>query len=121
MASAHAYFVDPVTMRNINQMAGTIERSLAEVQRSDAVRRELVANVCHDLSGPLTTMDGNGASTLTLVDDGTNGVCALDVNTATVTYTPDAAFLGGLLPLAFSPARSARISSRHRRPVLTGS
>jgi len=41
-----------------NQMADTINRNLEELQRADALRRELIANVSHDLRTPLASMQG---------------------------------------------------------------
>jgi signal transduction histidine kinase len=39
-----------------DRMERTISRQLGELQRQDALRRELVANVSHDLRTPLTSM-----------------------------------------------------------------
>lgn len=44
--------------RQFHQMADTVTRQLQELERMDSVRRELVANVSHDLRTPLTTMQG---------------------------------------------------------------
>ncbi|MGE5138257.1 MAG: ATP-binding protein [Rudaea sp.] len=44
--------------REFNRMADTIVRNMAELKRSDELRRELVANVSHDLRTPLATMQG---------------------------------------------------------------
>jgi signal transduction histidine kinase len=41
-----------------NQMADTIEENLAQLKRSDDLRRELVANVSHDLRTPLVLIQG---------------------------------------------------------------
>jgi signal transduction histidine kinase len=41
-----------------NEMAGTIEGNLDELRRADALRRELIANVSHDLRTPLASMQG---------------------------------------------------------------
>lgn len=41
-----------------NQMADTIEANMAELQRTDRLRRELVANISHDLRSPLASMQG---------------------------------------------------------------
>jgi signal transduction histidine kinase len=40
------------------EMAARIEDQMAQLQRSDALRRELIANVSHDLRTPLTTLQG---------------------------------------------------------------
>ena len=40
------------------EMAARIEDQLDQLQRSDAMRRELVANVSHDLRTPLATLQG---------------------------------------------------------------
>ncbi|MEJ2726698.1 MAG: HAMP domain-containing sensor histidine kinase, partial [Deltaproteobacteria bacterium] len=39
-------------------MAERIEKQMEELKRSDAVRRELIANVSHDLRTPLATLQG---------------------------------------------------------------
>ncbi|MGH7493717.1 MAG: ATP-binding protein [bacterium] len=41
-----------------NQMADTIVANMQELKRSDTLRRELVANVSHDLRSPLASMQG---------------------------------------------------------------
>ncbi len=41
-----------------NQMADTIEANMDELQRTDRLRRELVANISHDLRSPLASMQG---------------------------------------------------------------
>ena len=41
-----------------NTMAETINQQIDELQRMDGIRREMVANVSHDLRTPLTTMRG---------------------------------------------------------------
>jgi signal transduction histidine kinase len=40
------------------QMAVRINVQMGKLQRSDALRRELVANVSHDLRTPLATLQG---------------------------------------------------------------
>lgn len=44
--------------RSFNDMASTIERNVAELERTDTLRRELVANVSHDLRSPLAAIQG---------------------------------------------------------------
>ncbi|MFQ5676026.1 MAG: ATP-binding protein [bacterium] len=41
-----------------NQMADTIEANVAELKRTDRLRRELIANVSHDLRSPLASVQG---------------------------------------------------------------
>ncbi len=44
--------------RAFNQMADTIVRNMDELKRTDDLRRELVANVSHDLRSPLASLQG---------------------------------------------------------------
>jgi signal transduction histidine kinase len=44
--------------RAFNQMAATIQGHLEELKKTDELRRELVANVSHDLKSPLATIQG---------------------------------------------------------------
>ncbi|WP_456427542.1 sensor histidine kinase [Rhodocaloribacter sp.] len=44
--------------RAFNQMADTLERSMAELKNTDNLRRELIANVSHDLRSPLASIQG---------------------------------------------------------------
>ena len=41
-----------------NDMADTIEADVNELRRQDQVRRELIANIAHDLATPLTAIQG---------------------------------------------------------------
>jgi two-component system OmpR family sensor kinase len=51
------------------EMAARIEDQLDQLQRSDAMRRELVANVSHDLRTPLATLQGYIETMLLKEDD----------------------------------------------------
>ena len=46
---------------SFNEMADTIVRNMEEMKTMDNLRRELVANVSHDLRTPLATIQGNPA------------------------------------------------------------
>ena len=50
------------------QMAARIEDQMEQLQRADATRRELIANVSHDLRTPLATLQGY-IETLLLKED----------------------------------------------------
>jgi len=41
-----------------NHMADTIETNMEELKKNDTLRRELIANVSHDLRSPLTSIQG---------------------------------------------------------------
>jgi signal transduction histidine kinase len=41
-----------------NEMADTIEADITELRRQDQVRRDLIANIAHDLTTPLTAIQG---------------------------------------------------------------
>lgn len=41
-----------------NDMADTVEKSIETIARNDAIRRDLVAAVAHDLRGPITSIQG---------------------------------------------------------------
>ncbi len=41
-----------------NAMAGTIETDVNELRRQDELRRDLIANIAHDLATPLTSVQG---------------------------------------------------------------
>jgi signal transduction histidine kinase len=51
---------------SFNEMAAALERDVAELHRQELLRRELVANVSHDLATPLTAIQG---FTEALLDD----------------------------------------------------
>jgi signal transduction histidine kinase len=44
--------------QTFNEMASTIEADVTELRRQDEVRRELIANIAHDLATPLTAIQG---------------------------------------------------------------
>lgn len=44
--------------RACNQMAAQLEHDVGELRRQDQLRRDLIANVSHDLSTPLTSIQG---------------------------------------------------------------
>jgi len=44
--------------RAFNSMADTLAQHVGELQRTDSLRRELIANVSHDLRTPLASMQG---------------------------------------------------------------
>ncbi len=41
-----------------NHMADTVETSIEEMKKNDALRRELIANISHDLRSPLASIQG---------------------------------------------------------------
>src|SRR5438477_12954010 len=41
-----------------NEMADTIEADVNELRRQEQVRRELLANIAHDMATPLTAIQG---------------------------------------------------------------
>ncbi|MEP0986742.1 HAMP domain-containing sensor histidine kinase [Ekhidna sp.] len=43
---------------NFNEMADTIEKNMEEIKSVDVLRRELIANVSHDLRTPLSIING---------------------------------------------------------------
>lgn len=45
-------------LRAFNQMADTINAHMEQLKKTDELRRELVANVTHDLKSPLATIQG---------------------------------------------------------------
>lgn len=44
--------------RSFNRMADTIQSNVEELQKTDKLRRNLIANVSHDLRSPLASMQG---------------------------------------------------------------
>jgi signal transduction histidine kinase len=44
--------------QTFNEMASTIEADVNELHRQDEVRRDLIANIAHDLATPLTAIQG---------------------------------------------------------------
>ena len=54
-----------ILRRAFRQMAGRIAAQVAELRRQDGLRREMVANISHDLRTPLTSLQGY-LETLTL-------------------------------------------------------
>ncbi len=44
--------------QTFNEMASTIEADMTELRRQDEVRRDLIANIAHDLATPLTAIQG---------------------------------------------------------------
>ncbi len=44
--------------QNVNKMADTISAQIAQLRETDLLRRQLVANVSHDLNSPLTSLQG---------------------------------------------------------------
>ncbi len=44
--------------REVSELAGTMNYTVAELQKLEALRRELIANVSHDLRTPLTMIEG---------------------------------------------------------------
>lgn len=51
-------FPDPGGYREISQLAKTLDYAAGELSRVEALRRELIANVSHDLRTPLTMITG---------------------------------------------------------------
>ncbi|RMH62189.1 MAG: sensor histidine kinase [Calditrichaeota bacterium] len=51
-----------------NHMADTVEQSIEEMKKNDALRRELIANVSHDLRSPLASIQGY-LETIIMKDD----------------------------------------------------
>jgi two-component system OmpR family sensor kinase len=44
--------------RSFNQMADRIDQQVNELKRNDSLRREMIANISHDLRTPLTSLHG---------------------------------------------------------------
>jgi len=49
-----------------NEMADTIEADITELRRQDQVRRDLIANIAHDLATPLTAIQGFSEALVTM-------------------------------------------------------
>lgn len=43
---------------SFNHMAGTIQSNVKELEKTDRLRRNLIANVSHDLRSPLASIQG---------------------------------------------------------------
>ncbi len=56
---------------SFNDMASTIQKNLEELNRADALRRELIANISHDLRTPLASIQGY-VETLMMKEDSLN-------------------------------------------------
>lgn len=56
---------------NFNEMASALERDVAELRRQEALRREMVANISHELATPLTAIAGFTEALLDGVGDAT--------------------------------------------------
>lgn len=54
---------------SFNEMAGALERDVAELHRQEALRREMVANISHELATPLTAISGFSEALLDDVGD----------------------------------------------------
>lgn len=55
--------------RAFNQMADTIEANVEQLKKNDVLRRELVANISHDLRSPLASIQGYLETVLMKGDD----------------------------------------------------
>lgn len=55
--------------RAFNQMADTIEANVEQLKKNDVLRRELVANISHDLRSPLASIQGYLETVLMKEDD----------------------------------------------------
>jgi len=58
--------------RAYNRMADTIAANLEQLRQTDSLRRELIANVSHDLRSPLTSIQGY-VETLLMKQEGLSG------------------------------------------------
>ena len=57
-----------ILSRTFNRMADTILENIDELKKVDSLRRELIANVSHDLRSPLAIISGY-IETLMIKDD----------------------------------------------------
>jgi signal transduction histidine kinase len=60
-------------VRAINEMAGRVEASIETLQQTDRLRRDLVANVGHDLRTPLAALRGYLEEAERFVEEGRSG------------------------------------------------
>ena len=56
--SVHPWSPLSILSGEINETLERIEKDLASIQRTEAVRKEVTANVSHDFRGPLTSIQG---------------------------------------------------------------
>ena len=54
--------------RAVNQMADTIVANISELKRRDQLRRELIADISHDLRGPVAVISGNAERAIDKLD-----------------------------------------------------
>lgn len=68
--------------RSIDHMAETLERNMQQLEREDVLRRELVANVSHDLRSPLASIRGYLETILIKADSASRDDVLMYVETA---------------------------------------
>ncbi len=90
----------------IDEMAVRIERSIAELKERDTLRRELVANVSHDLRGPLNNIQGNLTLAHSQPNDASVAAQCLSAIERNSTYLSD--LLSQLFELARLEAQEAK-------------